>query len=42
MRTARTRWIRKHRELRFDIDRAMLFALALVIAEMASWIDRYA
>ena len=33
---------KKTRVFRFNIDRAMLFALALVIAEIASWIDRYA
>ena len=33
---------KKTRVFRFNTNRAMLFALALVVAEIASWIDRYA
>ena len=35
-------WTRKRREFRFNIDRTTLVLAALVIAEAASWIDRYA
>ncbi len=37
-----TEWTRTHRELRFNIDRTTLVLFGLVIAEAASWIDRYA
>lgn len=35
-------WTRKRREFRFNVDRTMLVVTGLVIAEVASWIDRYA
>lgn len=37
-----TEWTRTQRELRFNIDRTTLVLIGLVIAEVASWIDRYA
>lgn len=33
---------KKKRFIRFNIDRATLVVFGLVIAELASWIDRYA
>lgn len=35
-------WTRKRRVFKFNIDRTAVVVTGLVIAEVASWIDRYA
>ena len=38
----RNEWNRKTRLFKFNFDRTTLIVSGLVIAEIASWIDRYA
>ena len=38
----RNEWNKKTRFFNFKIDRTTLVVFGLVIAELASWIDRYA